>query len=120
MKATIKRPNGTTISVDGATAEDIEKLAGGTTNAPHVCAPCMLPHYPLTFTPVPPAYPFVWPGVGVPYVGDGPFPWGTTCMGGTLKATDGLIHNMAGTASLLPVAHPRPASNPVFSIIATA
>lgn len=48
MKATIKRPDGTTISVDDATAEDIQKLAGVTTGgAPHVCAPCLLPHFPL-------------------------------------------------------------------------
>lgn len=78
MKATIKRPDGTTISVDGATAEDLLRLAGGTTNAPapHVCAPCQRLHFdgwPFTL-PAAPVSPFLWPP-GQPdpyryYVGD--------------------------------------------------
>lgn len=102
MKATIKRPDGTIIKAEGS-PEEIARLAGGTTNAPHVCAPCLRSHFegwlpsgPAIY-PLVPVQPFVWPTQPLPYIGDGPFPWGTTCMGVSIKAADGFIHN-AGAA----------------------
>lgn len=91
MKATIKRPDGTIIKAEGS-PEEIASLAGGTTNAPHVCAPSGPAIYPFV-----PVQPFVWPTQPLPYIGDGPFPWGTTCMGVSIKAADGFVHN-AGAA----------------------
>lgn len=75
MKAIIKRPDGTEIAVEDASAAEIEQLAGVKPGpAPHICAPCSLPHFPqfipVPYAPVPAAYPFTWPSSPLlPYIG---------------------------------------------------
>lgn len=116
MKATIKRPDGTVINLDGATSEDVENLAGGkTVGAPHICAPCLLPHFPqfipVPYAPVPAVYPFVWPPSSQPWItflGDAPA-WPNVCGAaagqvfagniGTLRTPPG--NNMAAASAAI-------------------